>query len=177
TVEIKYADFRRVASGGTRCVFNLDTLGVKPGGPLLSFIGHYAGECSRNYQYYPIYPKDWKLVPQRAKDVAFEQFFTDKFYCAPEILPGARKFFNKKVGRAWGKSRLDIWKARMKHAEKNNLPEEWILQNPPQGCPPNDWYQYIEYTKTQVFKDAVQRNKANRALQEENHHGGSRPWP
>ncbi|CAN1145553.1 hypothetical protein LINPERPRIM_LOCUS7167, partial [Linum perenne] len=30
TVEIKYADFRRVASGGTRCVFNLDTLGVKP---------------------------------------------------------------------------------------------------------------------------------------------------
>ncbi|CAN1241020.1 hypothetical protein LINPERPRIM_LOCUS4782, partial [Linum perenne] len=83
-------------------------------------------------------------------DVAFEQFFTDKFYCAPEILPGAHKYFNKKIGRAWGKSRLQIWKARMKHAEKNNLPEELILQNPPEGCPSNDWYQYIEYEDSSI---------------------------
>ncbi|CAN1215067.1 hypothetical protein LINPERPRIM_LOCUS49, partial [Linum perenne] len=85
----------------------------------------------------------------------------DKFYCGPELLSRACVYFDKKVGRAWGKSRLAIWKDRMKHAAKNDLLEEWILQNPPQGCPPNDWYQYIEYTKTQVFKDAVNRNKAN----------------
>ncbi|CAN1192871.1 hypothetical protein LINPERPRIM_LOCUS21489, partial [Linum perenne] len=34
----------------------------------------------------------------------------------------------------------------------------------------------MRHVDSQEFNDAVARNKANRACQEENHTGGSRPW-
>ncbi|CAN1763991.1 hypothetical protein LINPERHAP1_LOCUS9079, partial [Linum perenne] len=76
----------------------------------------------------------------------------------------------------WARSRLDAWKAKKKYAAKNNLPYEWVKQNPPAGCPETDWLAYMRHVDSQEFKDAVARNKANQACQEENHTRGSRPW-
>ncbi|CAN0917094.1 hypothetical protein LINGRAHAP2_LOCUS30090, partial [Linum grandiflorum] len=69
--------------------------------------------------------------------------------------------------------RLIAWRDRLKKVEKDNLPPEWIPANPPTGCPQADWIAYLEHEE---YITLVERNKANRKLQQENHHGGRRPW-
>ncbi|CAN1143669.1 hypothetical protein LINPERHAP2_LOCUS13714, partial [Linum perenne] len=50
-IKIKFKDHRRATSDGNKILFNLDNLGVQPGGPLASFIGKYVGECARIWTY------------------------------------------------------------------------------------------------------------------------------
>ncbi|CAN1304604.1 hypothetical protein LINPERPRIM_LOCUS26251, partial [Linum perenne] len=68
------------------------------------------------------------------------------------ILSNAQKYFDWVVGLAWEKSRLDIWKAKKKHVEQNHLSYDWVLQNPPQGCPTNDWLSYMDYVDSKTFE-------------------------
>ncbi|CAN1749598.1 hypothetical protein LINPERHAP1_LOCUS3769, partial [Linum perenne] len=142
-IKIKFKDHRRATSDGNKILFNLDNLGVQPGGPLASFIGKYVGECARIWTYYPIYPPSWKHVPDATKTRAFQQFFLGKFYCDSDLLPAARKYWDHAISRLWGKARLDAWRAKVKYAKDNNLPYEWVRQNPPQGCPESDWLAYM----------------------------------
>ncbi|CAN1187821.1 hypothetical protein LINPERPRIM_LOCUS32062 [Linum perenne] len=140
--------------------------------PCCHYLDITLSECSKNYEFYPISGKTWSQVSPRVKTRAWEKLFLTKFYVEPTILSNARKYFDWVVGLAWEKSRLDIWKARKKHAEQNHLSYDWVLQNPPQGCPTNDWLAYTDYVDSKPFEDSVIRNKDSITLQEDNHHSG-----
>ncbi|CAN0919680.1 hypothetical protein LINGRAHAP2_LOCUS31586 [Linum grandiflorum] len=91
-------------------------------------------------------------------------------------MANARKYWDERVGRSWSRSRLRAWRDRLKKVEKEHLPPEWIPTNPPTGCPQAYWIAYLERVNKKEYNALVERNKANRKLQQENHRGGRRPW-
>ncbi|CAN0846688.1 hypothetical protein LINGRAHAP2_LOCUS4567, partial [Linum grandiflorum] len=90
--------------------------GDRPIGDLLSFFGSYTGECSRNYGYYPISADSWDKMPMAFKDRAWDALALRIFHIEPQDMKNARDFWDKKVGRAWARSRLALWDKRKKEA-------------------------------------------------------------
>ncbi|CAN0860664.1 hypothetical protein LINGRAHAP2_LOCUS8004 [Linum grandiflorum] len=176
TLDMKYSEHRDIVAAGNKIVLTMSNQNVRPAGDLLSFISSYIGECSWNYAYYPITPVDWKKMLPQVKTRAWEQFVLTTFYIELDEMADARRYWDERVGRSWSWSRLRAWRDRLKNVEKENLPAEWILANPPTGCPQADWIAYLERVNKEEYNTLVKSNNANRRLQLENHRGGRRPW-
>ncbi|CAN1804371.1 hypothetical protein LINPERHAP1_LOCUS23902 [Linum perenne] len=172
---MKYSNLKNFnANGKKKIVLDLTNQRIKLRGDVLLFMVRYAGECARNWTYYPLSSKNWRAMDNGLKTRAWEKLVLTMFHIEPHQMKDASCWWDRKVAPAWSKARLALWRARKKHARENGFSADWVITETPRGVPSNDWLMFTTYVQNPEFEKSSVRNMGNIALKERNHHGGSR---
>nr|XP_016439243.1 PREDICTED: uncharacterized protein LOC107765149 [Nicotiana tabacum] len=134
-------------------------------GLLSGFCGILACDCTL----FPIHCEKWSSLPISYFNHVFDQIIKPKFFFKTTESV-ARQHVYKSIGKKWAANRLNLWSA----SEDPLKSRAEIIDNVPDGIPPDQWISFVDYQYKDSTKEMRKRNAENRKKQKIPHTGGSK---
>lgn len=157
---------KTIWTGSKRRRVRLNKTG-QPIGKRANAIKSFIGTIARNGRLFPLTFKDWRALPEIAKEDAWKEVM-EKF----DIAEAGKIWFRKSLAKKW-----KDWKAKLKklhYSEKSSF-EEIILDRDPRVSE-DQWRALVLFWMSDEGKKRSKRNKKSRALQVINHTGGTKSF-
>nr|XP_016486618.1 PREDICTED: uncharacterized protein LOC107806860 [Nicotiana tabacum] len=124
-------------------------------GLLSGFCGILACDCAL----FPIHCEKWSSLPISYFNRIFDQIIKPKFFFKTTESV-ARQHVYKSIGKKWAANRLNLWSA----SEDPLKSRAEIIDNVPDGIPPDQWISFVDYQ----YKDSTKEMRKRNAEKEKN---------